>query len=75
MLMAVDTKTRRRLESLCLDLASEAELEAVAEYAQGEQQREARRLLRERCQEMAARAARDLRAALTRVWPGWEQAL
>lgn len=71
--MQPDSKTKRRLDSLCLELASEAELEQVAEWSRGDQQKQARRILLARCQELAKRAARDLRQALAKVWPEWEK--
>lgn len=71
--MAPDPKTKRRLDSLCLELASEAELEQVAEWSRGDQQKEARRILLARCQELARRAARDLRQTLAKFWPDWEK--
>jgi len=46
--MKIKAKDRRRLEALCLELAGEAELEAVADLGTGEQQREARRLCLDR---------------------------
>lgn len=64
--MKLTARQIRGLESLCLELATEAELERVAEYTTGEPHREARRLLLARCQELARRAARDLSAALAR---------
>jgi len=72
--MKIKAKDRRRLEALCLELASEAELETVADLGTGEQQREARRLCLERAREMARRAARVLTASLDRVWPDWRVA-
>ena len=69
--MKINAKTARRLESLCLELASEPELAQVAELATGDQQREARRLLLARAREMARRQARELAAGLDRVWPAW----
>lgn len=50
-------------EPLCLELATEAELSAAAEAGD----REARRLLLERCRLLARIAAAELRAALERA--------
>lgn len=64
---AQDRKERVRLDSLSLELASESELEAVAEHAaQPERRREARALALERSRELARRAAQDLQAFYAR---------
>lgn len=70
--MRINAKTARRLESLCLDMASEAELTEVAQFAQGDTARRARAVLLERARELARRAAQDLARGLDHVWPGWQ---
>lgn len=69
--MRINAKTARRLESLCLDMASEAELTQVADLGHGAQVHEARALLLERARELARRAAQDLARGLDHVWPAW----
>ena len=60
---------------LDLEFATEAELYAIAERGKDpERSREAWRLLLARSQELALRAAADLRAGLDHVWPGWREA-
>ena len=61
-------------DPLSLDLATEAELAAIAEGPRGDRQREARALLLDRARRLAADAAAILRAGLDRVWPEWQNA-
>lgn len=64
---AQERKERIRLDCLSLELASEVELERVADLATfPERRREARALLLERARELARRAARELQAFYAR---------
>ncbi len=55
-----------KLDTLSLEMATEAELGQVAEHGSADQRRETRRLLLERCRRLARIAARELREALQR---------